>query len=354
MQVGLWGLRDGYWAWPPRRSGRLPQLGWAPRKICYHSGDFLALKVNLLSAVSRRILLLMVRQFRQLTIIGESINDSVPSTHQLLESGNLQALVELACKQAEEGADYIDVNVGARAPELMAELVRRIQEVLDRPLVIDSPDIQIAEAGLRAYDPARAGGQKPILNSISLGRIEMLRLLAIQPCKVVLLVSEHVVDGRTSLCTTAEDSYRAAQKLVELVRETGFSLSNDDLIIDPGLTPLATDTGGHLNRVLQTFVRVREDQDLAGVHFVVGLSNLTVMLPSKRADGSPVKGPLQNAFLTKAVPLGLDMIVASTSRRYSLLPAEHPAVRCLEQCIANPGLAAVLAVRDFYKSGGSL
>jgi cobalamin-dependent methionine synthase I len=285
-----------------------------------------------------------------LTIIGESINDSVPSTHELLERGDLQGILALARKQADEGAHYLDVNIGPRSPELMADLVKAIQEVVSLPLVIDSPDPEIAAAGLRAYDPAKAEGRKPILNSISLGRLGMLELLAIQPCRVILLVSEKSGNGGSGFCRTAEESCQVARDLVERVRQTGFPLCNDDLIIDPGITPLASDTGGQLRRVLETIGRIRGDKDLGGVHFSVGLSNLTVMLPSKRPDGSPVKGPLQNAFLTKAVPLGLDMVVATTGRKYQFLPPDHPAMRCLEDCLSQPGMQAVLRIRKFYSS----
>ena len=55
---------------------------------------------------------------------------------------------------------YIDVNVGPRSPEFMADLVRKIQQVTAKPLSIDTPDPEIARAGLEAYDPARAGGQE--------------------------------------------------------------------------------------------------------------------------------------------------------------------------------------------------
>ena len=48
-----------------------------------------------------------------LTIIGETINDSVPSTKQLFDAGNIDGLLELARFQDEKGAAYIDVNVGA-------------------------------------------------------------------------------------------------------------------------------------------------------------------------------------------------------------------------------------------------
>ena len=61
---------------------------------------------------------------------------------------------------------------------------------------------------------------------------------------------------------------------------------------------------------------IHADPAFAGVHASVGLSNFTVMLPVKRADGEPVKGPLESAFLTKAMPLGLDMVIGSVKRNY--------------------------------------
>ncbi len=284
----------------------------------------------------------------RLMIIGESINDSVPRTHEMLERGDLDSIVALAQQQDRQGADYIDVNIGPRPPELMAELVRRIQQLSQKPLSIDSPDPRIAEAGLRAYDPERAGGQKPLLNSVSPLRTEMFRLWSIQPFRVILLASEKWEGDRCRPCRTAEETYQAARHLVEEARSTGFALSNDDFIIDPGLVPLATDNEGHLGRVLEAIDRIHNDADLTGVHLVVGLSNLTVMLPSKRADGSPVKGPLQDAFLTKAVPSGLDMAVAAAGKKYRPLPADHPAMTCLEDCLRQPGFDAIRRIRQFY------
>ena len=110
-----------------------------------------------------------------LTIIGESINDSVPSTKKLFEAGDIGGILELARFQDEKGAGYIDVNVGLRPPEFMADLVRKIQQVTAKPLAIDTPDPEIAIAGLAAYDPARAGGKKPLLNSISALRVQHVR-----------------------------------------------------------------------------------------------------------------------------------------------------------------------------------
>jgi cobalamin-dependent methionine synthase I len=267
-----------------------------------------------------------------LTIIGESINDSVPSTNKLFDGNDIPALLELARCQEAKGADYIDVNIGARPPELMGDLVRRIQSVTSKPLSIDTPDPAIAEAGLRAYDPGSAGGAAPILNSISPLRLPMFDLSAIVPFRPILMASTR----------------RTARALLEeaLRRIPGFT--NDRAIIDPGIAPIGSDCDGQLKRVLESIELIRSDPFFAGVHLSVGLSNFTVMLPSKRANGSPVKGPLESAFLTLAVPRGLDMIIGSTVRKYEILPLEHPALVCLKDILRLDGFDALARLMEFY------
>ena len=153
-----------------------------------------------------------------LTIIGESINDSVPSTKALFDAGDLEGIVALATSQVEGGAAYIDVNVGARGPDLMAEVVRRVQTAIDRPLSIDTPDPVLARAGLATYSLERAGGQKPVLNSITVSREEMWDLYPLQPFRPILLSTEILVDGRPQPARTAEQTYEAARFLVDLAR----------------------------------------------------------------------------------------------------------------------------------------
>jgi len=283
-----------------------------------------------------------------LKIIGETINDSVPSTHALFESGDLAGLVELARFQDEKGAAYIDVNVGKRSPELMADLVKKVQEATRKPLSIDTPDPQIAKAGLEAYDPDRAGGEKPILNSISALRLEMFDLGAVRPFKSILLISEHVVDGKSGPCQTAEQTCQAARFLRDQARAPGREMANDDLIFDPGIAPIGTDSEGNLKRLVTAMATLHADPDFQGVHMSVGLSNFTVMLPPKRADGSPLKSPLESAFLTKTMPLGLDMIVGSVKRKYRLLPPDHDAMVCLEDALAADGFDVIMRVKEFY------
>lgn len=281
-----------------------------------------------------------------LTIIGESINDSVPSTRKIYEADDIEGIKNLAKTQDELGAAYIDVNVGSRSADFLAEMVRQVQSVTAKPLSIDTPDPAMAEAGLRAYDAVRAGGQAPILNSVSQLRLEMFDLLEIQPFKPILLISERTEDGKSLANHTAEQTYETARALRQFATDRG--LTNDQLIFDPAIAPIGADSEGNIHRLMGALKLIHDDPQFKGVHASVGLSNFTVMLPPKRGDGSPVKGPLESAFLTRAMPLGLDMVIGSVKRKYELLDEGHPALACFDDALELEGFDVIMRVQEFY------
>ncbi|NQT24641.1 dihydropteroate synthase [candidate division KSB1 bacterium] len=284
-----------------------------------------------------------------LKIIGESINDSVPSTHQLYNENKMYDIVALAKFQDERGAAYIDVNIGSRPASFMADLVRRIQQVTTKPLSIDTPDMEIAAAGLEAYDMTHSGGQKPILNSISLSRLEMFDLYKQQPFIPILLITEGLDKNKYSIMnSTAQETYSTAKDFVRVAFELIPEFSNDQCILDPGIMPIGGDMEGYFKRLMDSLQLIHDDPDLQGVNMSVGLSNFTVMLPSKRADGSPVKGPLESAFLTLAIPLGLNMVIGTVKRKYQLLDDDHPALQCLKDILQLNGIEVITRVMQFY------
>jgi len=284
-----------------------------------------------------------------LTIIGESINDSVPPTHALFEKDDIAGIVELAKSQAESGAAYIDVNVGLRSSGFMADIVKKIQERITLPLSIDTPDLEIAAAGLEAYNPRRAENKKPILNSISQARLQMFDIYKKQPFIPILLVTEGSdQSGDLKMNRTAEETHATAQAMMKIARERMKGVTNNEIILDPGIVPIGSDSEGNFKRLINSIRLIHEDQDLKNVNMSVGLSNFTVMLPSKRADGSPVKGPLESAFLTMAMPMGFNTIIGSVKRNYSLLPEDHPAMQCLKDVLQLEGYDAIMRVMSFY------
>jgi cobalamin-dependent methionine synthase I len=283
-----------------------------------------------------------------LSIIGESINDSVPSTHQLFADSDMDGILELARVQDEKGASYIDVNIGTFAPGFMADLVRKIQEITSKPLSIDTPDIEIAYAGLEAYRPELAGGKKPILNSISLSRLAMFDHYQKQPFIPVLLITEDVQNGEHVMNRTADDTYQTAKKVIRIARERIENLKNEECILDPGIMPIGSDSEGNFRRLMESIRMIHNDPDLLRINMSVGLSNFSVMLPSKRADGSPVKSALESAFLTMAMPFGLNMVIGSVKRKYQILPDDHPAMNCLRDILQLEGFDIITRVMEFY------
>ena len=95
-------------------------------------------------------------------IIGESIfimNRHVSRAVERREKAHIQ---ELALKQVEAGADYLDLNIGPQrrtGPEVMTWMVETIQEVTDTPLSLDTANTAAIEAGLKICK------QTPIINS---------------------------------------------------------------------------------------------------------------------------------------------------------------------------------------------
>ena len=281
-----------------------------------------------------------------LTIIGESINDSVPTTSQLFDSNDFEGIKRLAKFQQDGGAKYIDVNVGTRDAEVMKKAVTSVCEATTVPLSIDSPDYSLAEAGLRAYD---SGKGKPILNSISPLRTEMFDLYKITPFRPILLLTECLdASGEGTPSKSVDDAYSAAEYLFAKAKALG--IENDDIIFDPGVAPIGSDTEGALARLVGTLKKIQSNPEMKGTHASVGLSNFTVMLPPKRKlDDSPVKSPLESALLTIAFPLGLDYIIGSVRRNYNILDDNHPALECIRDCLSLSGMATVKRVRKFYR-----
>ena len=84
-------------------------------------------------------------------IIGEKINSTLKAVRSAMENYEAAAIQDLAKKQYEAGATYIDVNAGMfynDEPERLEWLVNTVQEVLDAPFAIDSPNPKALERAL--------------------------------------------------------------------------------------------------------------------------------------------------------------------------------------------------------------
>jgi cobalamin-dependent methionine synthase I len=201
---------------------------------------------------------------------------------------------------------------------------------------------------LKAYDPAKAGSEKPILNSIGPKRLQMFDLLKIQSCKVIMIVNEKDDDGKAVVCTEAVHIVESAHQMYAHAQK--HNICNDDIIFDPSIAPISSDMKGLTRMTVNAVESIGHTPLFKGCHMSVGLSNFTVMMPSKTKSGQLVKTPLENAFLTLTVPKGLDYVIGSTKKKYDFLPEDHPAMQTICKVMNFTGIEAVKAVRQFYNS----
>ncbi|MFO1466346.1 MAG: dihydropteroate synthase [Steroidobacteraceae bacterium] len=287
-----------------------------------------------------------------LTVIGERINPGFKSTKALFDNADIPGIQALAIRQAEAGASYLNVNIGARAltnPEFMAEVIRAIQDVVRLPLSFDFPSQSVQELCLRTYDAAKADGKLPIVNSITEHRWDLMELARNFRFKVILMASERVEDGSARSNKTAEEIYTTARRSA-LRLNTGYGIALSDIFIDVSVSAIIADTEGLNRATVDAIRRIGADPDLSGVHMMGGVSNIGQQLPPKAADGSDLKHGLECAFLTLTVPLGFDTVLRTPWRHYAPLPEGNYILETYRNFLEQRGSNAMRAVRKFYRA----
>lgn len=287
-----------------------------------------------------------------ISIIGERINPGFKSTRALFDNSDLAGVQALAVRQAQAGAACLNVNVGPRAmtdPVFLTEAIRAIQAVVTLPLSFDVPSVQTHELCLQVYDPARAGGALPILNSITEHRWDAMALYRQRPFKVIVMASERIEDGVPKNNKSAADIAGTAKRAALRLRED-YGMALDDIIIDLSVSAVVADTEGLNRATLEAVKLIGSDPDLKGLHMMGGLSNIGQQLPAKAADGSDLKHDLENAFLTLAVPHGFDTVLGTPWRSYAPLPEDNYVLQAYRNFLEQTGSNALRAVRKLYKA----
>ena len=285
-------------------------------------------------------------------IIGDRINPGFKSTKALLDADDMPGMQALAVRQVESGAVALDFTIGARAKndaEFLVRVIRAVQDAVAVPLCFDYPEPAVQRVCLEAYDPAKANGAKPIINSMAETRWDMVGLLKIRPCTVMLMASERMDGGiARPNKTAAEIANTAKRAALRLVSEHGLAL--DDVIVDVSISALVADTTGMNREALAAIAMIGSDPELQGLHISGGLSNIAQQLPPKAADGSDLKKQLECAFLTLARPLGMDMVLGTPWRDFQMLPEDNFVLAAFRHFLEQSGSNALRAVRKFYKA----
>lgn len=241
--------------------------------------------------------------------IGERTNaNGSKAFREAMLEGRWDDCVEIARKQVRDGAHLLDVcvdYVGRDGTDDAREIVSRFASASTLPLVIDSTEPAVLQAGMELI------GGRPVVNSVNFedgdgpdsrfGRI--MPLVKEHGAAVIALTIDEEGQARTT-----EDKVRIASRLIDtLVND--WDMRVDDIIVDALTFPIATGQEETRRDAIETIEAIRQiNAKYPGIHTTLGVSNVSFGLnPASRAV-------LNSVFIHEAVEAGLDSAIVDAAK----------------------------------------
>ncbi len=235
-------------------------------------------------------------------IIAERINGMFTNVKQAIADKDKKVIQELARKQTEAGATYLDVNVGTAAADQAAAmqwLVETIQETCSTPLSLDSQKPSVIAAGLKAINAENG----VILNSTPLNKksdeeifdkyMDMADQAGPKACIIALTMDKNGVPQNV------DTRVAIAADILSKAMEKGFDTQR--LFIDPIILPVKVPNAQvQPGNILSAMDQIKYLSEPAP-HMTIGLSNLS--------QGATERSLINRIFLAMAVSHGLDSAI---------------------------------------------
>ena len=267
-----------------------------------------------------------VKQDNSFLIIGERTNtNGSKAFRDAMIAGDWDNCTKMATEQIREGAHVLDVcvdYVGRDGVVDMDEIASRFGTQASVPLVLDSTEPQVMEAGLMHI------GGRAILNSANLedgeepgSRLDRVFSLAREyGCAVVCLLIDEKGQARD-----VEWKLEIAHRLHRIAVDR-YGLTASDLIFDALTFPLSTGDDDLRLDAQHTIDAIRRIKaEIPGCFTTLGVSNVSFGLkPSARHA-------LNSVFLHECVSAGLDSAIVHAGKIVPLarMPEEHKQI-CLD------------------------
>lgn len=230
-------------------------------------------------------------------IIGEKINGTIPAVKKAIADRDEEFIRNLALKQVEAGADYLDVCAGT-APEVeeatLIWLMDIVQDAVAAPLCIDSPNPHIIE---KVFSHA---GRPGIINSVSEEG---------EKCEIIYPMIQGTEWQVIALTCDSRGIPSDVQKRVEITKTLvekaqKYAIAPDRIHIDPLVMALSADNSSLLN-FIETLTMVKKLYPTVKV--TSGLSNISF--------GMPLRKIINLHFLTLATYAGMDSAILDPCNR---------------------------------------
>ncbi len=224
-------------------------------------------------------------------IIGEKINGTRKRVAQAIVERDANFIQDLAKRQAEAGAAWLDVNAGtspSREADDLIWLIQTVQAVVEAPLCLDSANPAALSVALGAVN------KTPMINSISgePARLEGILPLAVKhACPLIALAMDE-----KGIPKTGEDRLTVIRRIIAETRRQGLPDAN--LYVDPLAMAISTNIeSGPI--ALKTMRAIRAE--FPDVHLTCGLSNISF--------GLPARSQINRVFVSLAMEAGLDSAI---------------------------------------------
>ena len=229
-------------------------------------------------------------------IIGESINPTRrKKLVETLRAHDFKFALELASSQIASGADVLDVNVGFPGVDdetLLPLTVKAIQEQVDAPLCLDSPNPKAIEAGLKVIEG------KALINSVN-GEEKSLEAVLPIAREYGAAVIGLVMDDE-GITHNPVKRFQIAEKILNRAIQKG--IPGEDVVIDP----LAMAVSADPNACMVTLETIKLVHDKLGLNITQGASNISFGLPNR--------DELNKAHMAISIWNGLSCPIANPAR----------------------------------------
>jgi len=245
-----------------------------------------------------------MRQDASILLVGERTNTNGSRRFKrLLDEGDLDGIVSMGKELVRDGSHVLDVCVdfvGRDGVKDMTEVISRFAQQVAAPLMIDSTEIPVIEAGLM-HAPGKC-----IINSMNLeeGEEKLGRI-----CKLAMKYGAAVVAGtidedpKEAMAKTADRKIEIAKRIHDLAVNT-YGMHASDILFDPLVLPVTTGVEADRRLALETIEGIRRiSAELPECQTMIGLSNVSFGLkPAARVVlNSVFMHECRNAGLTGAI-----------------------------------------------------
>ena len=279
--------------------------------------------------------------------IGERTNvTGSPKFARLVKDGDLEAALDVARQQVQNGGQIVDINMDEGlldSEALMRQFVNLIAsdpDISRVPLMIDSSKWSIIEAGLRCLQG------KGIVNSISLKEgeerfLEQARLVRDYGAAVVVMAFDEQGQADNT-ARKLEICRRSYQLLTE-----GVGFPPEDIVFDPNVLTVATGIAEHANYAVAFFEATRQIKEQLP-HALVsgGLSNVSFSF----RGNNPVREAMHSVFLYYGIQNGLDMAIVNAGQLGIYEQIDARLLQCIEDVIFNRDAEATDRLIDFART----